>query len=113
MNSASPFFPALAGVVPGPGLLFGLMLVSAIVGGFVARSVRVPRVIGFLLGGVALRAVLYAVYAPSGGEDQAEALKTAAKPLGAIKDLALGLILFQIGEVFERTRMRSAAPRVL
>ncbi len=113
MNGVSPFFPAFIGMVPGPGLLFGLMLVSAIVGGFIAHSVRVPRVIGFLLGGVALRVVLYAVFVSPGGEDKAEALQAAVKPLGAIKDLALGLILFQIGEVFERTRIRSAAPKVL
>ena len=31
----------------------------------------------------------------------------------AIKDLALGLILFQIGEVFERSRIRATAPRGL
>ncbi len=90
MNGASPFFPAFVGMVPGPGLLFGLMLVSAIVGGFIARSVRVPRVIGFLLGGVALRAVLDAVFAPSSGADQAEASPRDVKSSQLANDLASG-----------------------
>ncbi|MHC4092915.1 MAG: hypothetical protein ACYSVY_22015, partial [Planctomycetota bacterium] len=105
MDGAGTGMPALLGVIPGSGLLFGLMLLAAIVGGFVARSVHVPRVVGFLVGGVVLRAILYALLDPVGGDSAA--LATAAQPLEAINDLALGMILFAIGGVFERSRLRA------
>lgn len=103
---------ALLGVVPGPGLLFGLMLVAAIVGGYSARFIHLPRVIGFVLGGVVLRAVLYTVIDPVEGGSEAKALEAAAEPLKAIKDLALGLILFAIGGVFERSKLRATRRHV-
>ncbi|MCP4245701.1 MAG: hypothetical protein GY778_01500, partial [bacterium] len=101
---------ALLGMVPGPGLLFGLMLLAAIIGGYAARFVHVPRVIGFLLGGVGLRVVLRVLLDPV--EGSAEALATAAVPLGAVNDLALGMILFAIGGVFERSRLRAIGSQV-
>ena len=54
MCVAAGCLPSLIGVVPGPGLLFGLILLAAIIGGFAARSVHVPRVVGFLIAGLAL-----------------------------------------------------------
>ncbi len=102
----------LLGVTPGPGLLFGLMLVSAIVGGYAARLVHVPRVVGFLLGGVALRFLLYTVFDAADGGAAQQALESAAEPLRPIKDLALGLILFTIGGAFERSKLRAAGPRI-
>ncbi|MFQ5492321.1 MAG: CBS domain-containing protein [Phycisphaerae bacterium] len=102
---------ALLAVAPGPGLLFGLMLLAAIVGGFVARNLHIPRVIGYLAGGMALRAVLGAVIEPL--EGGAQALADAAKPLSAVNDLALGMILFTIGRVFERSALRASGPRVV
>ena len=99
--------------IPGPGLLFGLMLVAAIIGGYAARSLHVPRVVGFLVGGVILRVVLYELLVPDGGAEEASRLEAAAAPLKAIKDLALGLILFAIGGVFERSQLRAAGRRVL
>ncbi len=103
----------MLGVIPGPGLLFGLMLVAAIVGGYLARLVHVPRVIGFLLGGVALKEVIYAIFSPDGGGQEREALEAAVQPLHVIKDLALGLILFTIGGVFERSKLRALSSKVL
>jgi Kef-type K+ transport system membrane component KefB/CBS domain-containing protein len=101
------------GMIPGPGLLFGLMLVAGIVGSHAARRVHIPRVVGFLLSGIALRAVLLGVL-PSGGDGAVDAgLSAAAEPLGAIRDLALGLILFTVGGVFERSRLRAAGAAVL
>lgn len=100
-------------MVPGTGLLFGLMLLAAIVGGYAARLVRVPRVVGFLAGGVALRAALDAMLSTTADGDAADRLQAAFAPLGSVKDLALGLILFTIGRVFERSALRSAGPRVL
>ncbi|MGD2108772.1 MAG: CBS domain-containing protein, partial [Phycisphaerae bacterium] len=103
----------LLGIVPGPGLLFGLMLVAAIVGGYAMRFVHLPRVIGFVLGGVVLRLMLDTAIDPSDDSSQARALEAAAEPLKAIKDLALGLILFTIGGVFERSKLRATRGRVL
>ncbi len=104
--------PAVA-LIPSPELLFGLMLAAALIGGYLARAVRVPRVVGFLLAGVVLHVALGAL--AGGGEDgeSARALRAAAEPLTAIKDLALGLILFTIGGVFERSRLRSAGASIL
>ena len=100
-------------MVPGPGLLFGLMLVAAIVGGYLARWVHVPRVVGFLLGGVALQFALSQAFDLGADSSAAAVLRESGEPLHAIKDLALGLILFTIGGVFERSRFRSAKARVL
>jgi len=100
-------------MVPGAGLLFGLMLLAAIVGGAVARRVHVPRVIGYLLGGVVLRALLGALLVPAEGSGAADALHVTARPLESVNDLALGLILFSIGGVFERSRLKRLGPRLL
>ena len=70
----------LLGIIPAPGLLFGLMLAAAIVGGYLARLVHVPRVVGFLLGGVALRAALSAVVGAVGDESSHTDLEAAADP---------------------------------
>lgn len=95
----------------GPGLLFGLVLLAAIVGGHLAHLLRTPRVIGYLLSGIALRLGLQAIIQHH--DPQAlEHLEDAAKPLQAIKGLALGLILFTMGGIFERARMRAVAPRL-
>lgn len=102
----------LLGIIPGPGLLFGLMLVAAIVGGYAARLIHLPRVVGFLLGGVALRALLYAAFGATDHGPERQALEAAAEPLKAIRDLGLGLILFTIGRVFERPKVRAVGPRV-
>ena len=93
---------------PTPGLLFGLMLLSAIVGGYLARLVHLPRVIGFLLAGVGLRALLMAGV----GDGGSAALDESAEPLSAIKDLALGVILFTIGGLFERSKVMAVSARV-
>lgn len=89
------------------------MLAAAILGGYAARLVHVPRVIGFLLGGVALRAILHTAYDVSDGGAAQQALEAAAEPLKAVKDLALGLILFTIGGAFERTKLRAAGRRTI
>jgi len=107
MSIASEAF--LLATIPGPGLLFGLMLLAAIIGGYAARWLHVPRVVGFLVGGAVLHETLCAVYATP--EDQ-NALQQASAPLKAIQDLALGLILFKIGNVFERSQLRSVGARV-
>ncbi|MCH8309235.1 MAG: hypothetical protein IIB17_01910, partial [Chloroflexi bacterium] len=96
-------------IVPGPALLFGLMLLTAIVGGYAARTFHLPRVVGYLVGGAVLRAVVYGVLDAGAGSDTAAALARAAEPLTSIRDLALGMILFMIGGVFERSRFRASS----
>lgn len=107
LETTTPDPIVLLGTFGGPEWVFGLMLVAAIVGGHVARSFHIPRVVGFLLGGMILRAILHGLWTSG------EALEAAVAPLKAIKDLALGLILFTIGGIFERSKLRSAGPRVL
>ena len=111
--AASPLFSSFVAVVPGTGLLFGLLLLAAIVGGYAARMVHMPRVVGYLLGGVALQFILRGAIARAQPDAGLETLEAAAIPLKAIQDLALGLILFTIGSVFERKRMWATGPRVL
>lgn len=108
MSIGSYSYLALA-TPPSPGLLFGLMLLAAIVGGHTARWARLPRVVGYLVGGASLHAMLAAVW-PT--EESSATLQAAAVPLKAIQDLALGLILFKIGAVFDRSQIRAVGPRV-
>ncbi len=103
---------AISADVAGSGMLLGLMLVAAIGGGHFAHNAYLPRVVGFLLGGLGLKLTLEAVLGVGEqGAIRLEALREAEIPLGAVKDLALGLILFTIGGVFERGRMRSVGFR--
>ncbi len=113
METTAANTPVMAGALMGPGLLFGLMLLAALIGGHVARLVHMPRVVGFVIAGALLRAILHALFEPAGGGAGQHTLAAAAEPLGAIKDLALGLILFLIGSVFERSRLRAVGSRVL
>lgn len=103
--------PILA-AVPGPGLLFGLMLVAAIVGGYLARALRIPRVVGYLLAGVALRLLLYGLLRIEPDSAAEAELAAAAAPLKAVKDLALGMILFSIGAVFETRHLKAVGRRI-
>lgn len=100
---------AVLALAPGPGLLFGLMLLAAIVGGYLAHLLHAPRVIGYLFGGIALHAGLAALL-PEADE---KSLQEAAVPLVAIQDLALGIILFAVGSVFERSHLKIVGKRVL
>lgn len=95
--------------VPGCGLLFGLMLAVAICGGYVAHLLHVPRVVGYLFAGAALNHLLHWLLDLEPG---AAALNEAAKPLQAVKDLGLGLILFSIGSVFEARHVKSVGRRI-
>ncbi len=87
--------------VPDTGLLFGLMLAAAIAGGYIAGLLRIPRVVGYLFAGVALREALRRLLHIESGGASADELAAVAAPLKAIKDLGLGIILFSIGAVFE------------
>ncbi len=97
-----------------PALLAALMLLAAIVGGYAAAFVRVPRVVGYLLAGLLLHLALAAL--AQRGETTAEwfqPLAQSARWLQGLKQLALGLIMFAIGSVFETSHMRAVGLRVL
>jgi len=93
-----------------PGTLLALILLAAVLGGLGARSIRAPKVIGFLVAGVVLRVVT--VQTIGNSDVGAQTLVSAANTLQPIKMLALGLILFSIGGVFERNHLRIVGPKV-
>jgi Kef-type K+ transport system membrane component KefB/predicted transcriptional regulator len=96
-----------------PALLAALMLLAAIAGGYAGTLLRVPRVVGYLLGGIALRYIL--IYAESQRLDAplSAGFETALGHLHSIRTVALGLIMFSIGNVFEAQHIHNLAPRVL
>lgn len=98
---------------PGPGLLFGLMLLAGIIGGTLAKLIRIPRVVGYLFSGIALHMVLVNLLGAEEGSDVEKSLEQNAGTLRAVKNLALGLILFSIGSVFERKHIDRVGARIL
>lgn len=99
-----------------PGFLLGLMLLAAFAGAALARAIHLPRVIGFLVAGIALKLLIAVIASGLGNTDWSDAIHSAADTatsLSTITDLALGLILFSIGAVFEATNIRSIGPRAL
>lgn len=83
MTTFPPQFP----LVPNPVLLFGLLLLAGLAGGELARRVlRLPRIVGYALIGLAL------------GKSGVGALDAGLVKEGWIfVDIALGLILFELG----------------
>lgn len=83
-------------------LSVGLILMAALIAGHLAQLLRVPEVTGYLLIGVAIGPA--ALDLISHGN-----LAT----LGFLSDVALGLILFNIGSIFEATNFRRVGPGVV
>ena len=102
------------GYVPGltaSGLLLGLLLLAAVGGGYLAHLVRVPRVVGYLLAGAAVRVVMsFVLDADSPTMETVDRAETILMP---IKELALGLILFSIGGIFDTRHIRAIGREVL
>ena len=99
-----------SGTAAQTGLLFGLILAAAIAGGYVSHMMRIPRVVGYLLAGAMLRVVFSTVLQD---DDQAQQTLTQAElPLKTVKDLALGLILFAIGGIFDVKHIRAIGSSV-
>src|SRR3954463_14634820 len=67
-------------------LLFGVLLVAGVVGGELARVLRMPRIIGYVVVGV--------VTGPLAGAMHIDPLIDKAR---IFVDLALGLVLFELG----------------
>ena len=115
-------------LIGGSALILGMMLLVATCFGWFAHVVRVPRVVGYLLGGILLRLFLLWIGSPETSletldtvagsaadvqEGHEPALIQSAALLDPIKSLALGLILFAIGGVFETRRLRAAGSNVV
>lgn len=83
------------------GLLFGLLILAAVMGGRMAHALKAPRVVGYLACGAVLKIAILAGLGISAEQYKSHALARAERPLDAIVSLALGLILFTIGSVFE------------
>jgi Kef-type K+ transport system membrane component KefB len=80
----------------------GLILMAALIAGHLAQLVRVPEVTGYLLIGV--------VIGPAATDlISHESIVT----LGFLSDVALGLILFNIGAIFEASNFRRVGPGVV
>jgi Kef-type K+ transport system membrane component KefB len=74
-------------VTPSSALMFivGVLLAGALVGEFIAATTRLPRVVGYTLAGFVAAAFGHGVTMPLSGAAQ------------IVTDLALGLLLFEIG----------------
>ena len=83
-------------------LSVGLILVAALVAGHLAQLIRVPEVTGYLLVGVAIGPASLDLIS----HDNLIAL-------GFLSEIALGLILFNIGAIFEASNFRRVGPGVL
>lgn len=83
-------------------LSVGLILMAALVAGHLAQLVRIPEVTGYLLVGVAI------------GPASLDFISHGnIATLGFLGDVALGLILFNIGAIFEASNFRRVGPGVV
>jgi Kef-type K+ transport system membrane component KefB len=83
-------------------LSVGLILMAALLAGHLAQLARVPEVTGYLLIGV--------IMGPSALDLISHENITT---LGFLSDVALGLILFNIGAIFEASNFRQVGPGVV
>jgi Kef-type K+ transport system membrane component KefB len=83
-------------------LSVGLILMAALLAGHLAQLVRVPEVTGYLLIGVLIGPAALDMISH-------ENITT----LGFLSDVALGLILFNIGAIFEASNFRQVGPGVV
>ncbi len=86
LDSGARVWAGLA-VAPSSGLMFvvGVLLAGALAGEFIAATTRLPRVVGYTLAGCFAAAFGHGVGMPLAGAAQ------------TVTDLALGLLLFEIG----------------
>ena len=97
-----------------PALLIALMLLMAIAGGYAGALLRLPRVVGYLGAGVLLHVLVAAFHEPlEAWHTPADTVSAAAHQLGGLKTLALGLIMFVMGSVFEAKHIATVAPRLM
>lgn len=80
----------------------GVVLLLALLAGHLVRAIRVPEVTGYLLAGVVL-----------GPSAIGWLSRTNLDAMGVLAEVALGLILFSVGSVFELSRFRRFGRQVL
>ena len=83
-------------------LSVGLILIAALLAGHLAQLLRVPEVTGYLLVGVLIGPAALDLISH-------ENIAT----LGFLSEVALGLILFNIGSIFEASNFRRVGPGVV
>jgi Kef-type K+ transport system membrane component KefB len=83
-------------------LSVGLILIAALLAGHLAQLVRVPEVTGYLLVGVVIGPAALDLISHDN-----------ISTLGFLSDVALGLILFNIGSIFEASNFRRVGPGVV
>jgi Kef-type K+ transport system membrane component KefB len=83
-------------------LSVGLILIAAVIAGHLAQLVRVPEVTGYLLVGLALGPSAFDVVSHDN-----------VTTLGFLSEVALGLILFNIGAIFETGHFRRVGAGVV
>ena len=83
-------------------LSVGLILLAALVGGHLAQVVRVPEVTGYLVVGLVIGPSMLDLISQRNLD-----------ALGFLSEVALGLILFSIGSIFERSNFRQVGPGVV
>jgi Kef-type K+ transport system membrane component KefB len=83
-------------------LSVGLILMAALLAGHLAQLLRVPEVTGYLLVGVLIGPAALDLISH-------ESIAT----LGFLSEVALGLILFNIGSIFEASNFRRVGPGVV
>jgi Kef-type K+ transport system membrane component KefB len=80
----------------------GAVMLLGLLGGKIARKVRLPKVTGYLLTGIIIGPSLLNLIS-----------KEVVQNLSLISDIALGLIMFAIGGVFEIHHIRSVGKKTL
>ncbi len=83
-------------------LATGLVIIFGLFAGKLSSRLHIPKITGYLLLGVAI--------GPSGFDLVSHDM---AHSLEVVKDLALGMLLFAIGAVFERHRLRTIGAKVV
>jgi Kef-type K+ transport system membrane component KefB len=83
-------------------LSVGLVLIAALTSGHVAQLLRAPEVTGYLLVGVLIGPAMFDLISHEN-----------VRTLSFLSDVALGLILFNIGAIFEASNFRQVGPGVL
>jgi Kef-type K+ transport system membrane component KefB len=83
-------------------LSVGLVLMAALIAGHLAQLVRVPEVTGYLLVGVVIGPASFDLITHDN-----------ITTLSFLSDVALGLILFNIGAIFEASNFRLVGPGVV
>jgi Kef-type K+ transport system membrane component KefB len=83
-------------------LSVGLILMAALLAGHLAQLARVPEVTGYLLVGIVIGPSAFDLISHDN-----------IRTLSFLSDVALGLILFNIGAIFEASNFRQVGPGVL